>query len=297
LLREFRTSVTTTPTGALWVEWTGFTYALTGGTQYYLLFRNMNGVPASNYGTIQTSNAETWPPATTGSTTSPFGGWTRAKTTDGGATYGTIYNNVNLSLRLQYSDGTYEGMPIQAAGAQTATGTAVYANREAGAVFTIPANATYRIACVALGAGGSGGTPTGNARLRLYNGVTLLATSVENWPKARFGSSYYAQGCFSSVQTVAGGSTVRVVLSETTQSDAAANYFATYANPVEDSAESKALMPFAGSLKFTYTTDSTASPVVFTDTDTLIVPFALLLDTESGPFAAQSGGTGRVVSN
>jgi hypothetical protein len=288
-------TVTATPAGALVVEWTGFSLAITGGTQYRALIRNMNAVPGTNYPTFRWGGGGSWPPGIVTSGAAGGGiGWVKGVTTDAGATWAMSQSSAP-SLRLEYSNSTYEGIPISNVSIDA---NHVYANREVGAVFTTPANATLNVRCASLFQVAEAGTPTGLSRIRLYNGVTLLATSTTTWgPGAVSLSGGWFTGCFSSTQAIAGGSTVRVVLSETSQSDGSSNYYYLFTYTVFNDANSKALMPFDGSLKETYTTDSTASPVAFTDTDTLLVPFALLLDTE-GPFAAgaaATGGTGRVV--
>jgi hypothetical protein len=292
-IRDATATVTTTPTGALWVEWTGLTKSLTGGTQYRGILRNMNAVPASNYAAFQTLAQYTWPVAIglSGSATIA-NGWSVVWSADAGATWGS--GPGFSAIRLEYAGSLFEGIPIQNIAIETTN--MVYAAREVGDVFTTPANAIWNVRGACMWMTTKAGTPTGNAQVRLYDGVTLLATTVSTWPAGAAANGWYC-GYFSANQVVAGGSTLRVVLSETTQSDTSSNAYRVHQYTIENTAGSLALMPFAGTLQMTYTTDSTASPVVFTETATKIVPFALLLNTD-GEFAATSGGgvLGRVVS-
>ena len=286
-------TVTTTPTGALWVEWTGLTKSLTGGTQYHGILRNMNAVPASNYATFQTLAQYTWPVAVGGGAAATASGWSVTWSADAGATWGS--GGGISAIRLEYAGSLYEGIPIQNIAAETTN--MVYAARGVGDVFITPLNATWYVRCACMWMTTKAGTPTGNAQISLYNGVTLLATTTSTWPAGAVGAYGWYCGYFSADQTVAGGSTLRVVLNETTQADTSSNAYRVHQYTVENTAGSLALMPFGGTLQMTYTTDTTASPVVFTETATKIVPFALLLNTD-GEFAATSGGgvLGRVVS-
>jgi hypothetical protein len=253
----------------------------------------MNAVPASNYAAFQTLAQYTWPVAIglSGSATIA-NGWSVVWSADAGATWGS--GPGFSAIRLEYAGSLFEGIPIQNIAIETTN--MVYAAREVGDVFTTPANAIWNVRGACMWMTTKAGTPTGNARVRLYDGVTLLATTVSTWPAGAAANGWYC-GYFSANQVVAGGSTLRVVLSETTQSDTSSNAYRTHQYTIENNADSKALMPFGGTLQMTYTTDSTASPVVFTETATKIVPFALLLNTD-GEFAATSGGgvLGRVVS-
>jgi hypothetical protein len=292
-IRDATATVTTTPTGALWVEWTGLTKSLTGGTQYRGILRNMNAVPASNYAVFQTLAQYTWPVSVgVGSTASVVNGWGYGTSTDAGATWSS---GLGFSaIRLEYAGSLYEGIPIQSIVIETTN--MVYAARGVGDVFTTPSNATWYVRGACMPISTKSGTPTGNAQISLYNGVTWLATTVSTWPAGAATTGWYC-GYFSADQTVAGGSTLRVILNETTQADTSSNAYRVHQYTVENTAGSLALMPFAGTLQMTYTTDTTASPVVFTETATKIVPFALLLNTD-GEFAASSGDgvMGRVVS-
>jgi len=290
-IRDATATVTTTPTGALWVEWTGLTKSLTGGTQYRPILRNMNAVPASNYATFQTLAQYTWPVTVGVGSGTIASGWSVVWSADAGATWGS--GGGFSAIRLEYAGSLYEGIPIQNIAVETTN--MVYAARGVGDVFITPSNATWyvRAACMPMTA--KAGTPTGNAQISLYNGVTLLATTTSTWPAGAATNGWYC-GYFSTNQTVAGGSTLRVVLNETTQADTSSNAYRVHQYTVENTAGSLALMPFAGTLQMTYTTDTTASPVVFTETSTKVVPFMLLLNTD-GEFAATAGGgTGRVVS-
>lgn len=286
-------TATGTPTASAWLEWTGFTTGLTAGTRYWLIFKNANASPGTHnftyrYGTTQTAPVPII--STQGTTAAGAWGWNKLHSTDGGSTWVTAIPNV-FGWRLEYSDGSFDGLPYSNI-VIGAAATWVYGNREVGVLVTTPNNATLNIKGVAFLAN-KVGTPTGSLRARLYNGVTLLATSANSIPATFVGTGNPAHAWefyFATTQSVAPGSSLRVVLSETTQSDTSSNVYRSYEYTVENDANSRALCPF-GNCQQTITTDATANPVVFSETNTVFTPFALILDSD-GEFAATSGGGG-----
>lgn len=283
---DVSTTVTAIPAAAAWLEFTGFTTALAAGTQYRIILQNLTATPASNYPTLIYSATSASPIA---ASQGGGNGWGEGSSTNSGSSWTTTAGIIPFT-RLEYSDGTFEGLPFESAIASTEL---IYAAREGGAVFTTPSNTTLNVrgACLALSARTS--TPTGLARIRLYNGVTLLDTGLTTWGNGPLTAAGIYCTYFPTTHAITGGSTVRVVLSETSNADDSSKAFRFYSYTIENDANSKALMPFNGTLKQTYTTDSTANPVVFSDTDTLVPPVLLLLDSE-GPYANPC--VGRVIT-
>jgi hypothetical protein len=167
------TTVTTLPTGAAWVEFTGLSQSITGGVRHWLVFKNNTATPASNNLTLACGNASDnmGPPFSVNFATSGNGGMQqRGSTTNSGSTW-TMEVGGWAHLWLEFNDGTYCGWPIQSF-AWGGTGSAVYSSREVGVVYTTPNNnvTTNIIGCVIPCA--RTGTPTGALRARLYTGST-----------------------------------------------------------------------------------------------------------------------------
>jgi len=265
-LIESRNTVTTTPTGAAWVEVTGYTgtSALTAGTLYALVISNANGTPSTNNFTVRwTTNSQTTSLGSLGAW-----GWAKKHSTDGGTTYATAVGFVG-GIRLEFSDATFIGIPVENASV-TAVGDGVYADRELGVKFTTPADVRKRVRRIGTRINVFN-TPTGQPRYRIYRGTALVGTS-EPAPQ-RSTTNYLILPVLSTV--ILEPSTIyRVVLGETTQSDASTNRFNLYEYTVENNANSKALMPFGGWVK-TYW-DGTQ----WIDTDTSSLIFFMELDTE-----------------
>src|ERR1035437_8160192 len=107
---ESRSTVTTTPTGAGTVEYTGFTAtsALTADTQYFLVFPNSNtAVLTIQFGAQYSSNGY----AGGGGQASGTYGWSKVGSINSGAAWTTAPMSMVAGIRIQYSDGTFEGTP------------------------------------------------------------------------------------------------------------------------------------------------------------------------------------------
>jgi hypothetical protein len=278
---DARTSVTATPTGALWVEFTGFTFNPTAGSPYWRLLRNMAAVPETNYPTYR------W------LTYSPVNFFNniniKQSTTDGGATWGSAVLNI-AGQRIEAPAGVYAGWPISADTTDGAN--IVYQTREVAAYLTTPANARLRVRGLAMIVRESG-SPTGAARFRLYSGTTpsLIDTTTSILPANLSTDPRWVVAYFSSTHIIEPGTVLSVALGEETNSDTSANYYYVLSSTIENDANSKALAPFGGIQTNYYNGSSWAL------TDTLLPHFLLILDTD-GEFAVTSsgGGTGRVVS-
>lgn len=287
---EARTSYTTDPpTAGTWIEFNGFTgtSALTAGTQYWFVARNNNGTPASNFPTYSYGDTNTGCAPTFGSGIAY--GWHVRISTDGGSTWAASTAANICGIRIEYSDGSFEGTPFQAFGS-TAQASSVFANREVGNVFTSFANSSMNVRGIAFYLSKTG-TPTGLLRFRLYNNTTLLGTT-NSIAVSNVSANMWIPAYFTSVIAIpANTANIRAVISETTQSDTNTNCFRPFEYTIDNDANSRTLMAFDGTCFKTTTTDSTATPPVFSDTNTAIVPFCLILDT-TGEFASTGGAAG-----
>lgn len=273
---ETRATVTTTPTGAAWVEVTGFTTALTAGKVYGIVIKNANGTPASNNFTVR------WlTDISTRITGTSAIGWRKASSTDSGSTYGSSVTQVG-GVRLEFSDTSVCGIPVSDI-SNTLAGDGIYSGRELGVKFTTPADAKLRVKAVTARVHITG-TPTGLLRFRLYQGTSLVASTATfgNWQ-----STQEVIGVFASVQVLEASTLYRVVLAKDAgDANSSSNRVNLYELTVENDAASKALLPFGGWVK-TYWDGAS-----WTDTDTSALMCGLLLDTSDAFDATSSGGGG-----
>jgi hypothetical protein len=273
-------------TGAIaaagWYDWTGFTTALTANQQYWLVWKNVNGTPASNNVTFR------W---LTGNVASFLGGssnnrqaWGQATSTTSGVSWSN--NPGRYAGRIAYADGSYDGIPtsnVTSAG----SGDGVYAARESGMKFTSPANGVLKVAGLAMLVAAKTGSPTGSPRLGLWTGTTpSLVAYTNSLPATAISGVQWVYSYFASTQTLQPGTVCRVTLGETAQSDAVGNRWNNQEITWDSDANSLALLPFGGTCRKTYFDGSST----WTDTAGSLFGFALLPDT-AGEFGS-GGGTG-----
>ena len=271
------------------IVFNGFTGSYTAGTQYWVIIKNANGTPASNYLTVyggpQASSA-------IGLTSIPALTWGSMTSTDSGSTWGNTINYNVWGLRLDWSDGTHDGF-LATNGNQTSGSNGVFAANQIGVKFTLPANVTLQVTGVSMWLNREVGTPTGNLQYCIYTGSTTTPTLLAHTngvAHAQFaGLTTTNQGwlrqSFTSTQTIAGGTTVRVTMCESTQSDSSSNRWDTVFYTIDGNAASEALTPWGATVETT-----SSDGITFTDTATAILPFALILDGAT-PWTAVSRQT------
>lgn len=211
--------------------------------------------------------------------------------TNSGGAWTATHNGI-AGYRLQFSDGTYDGLPVQAIvqGADKAYGP----SNEVGVQFTMPAGPTYNVRGAAFFVQ-QAGSPTGNVIYKLYQNGAYVATTLGVAPGDPFASSGYGYvpDYFSSDITLNPGDVVTLTLADSA-TDTSSNYFLhrceyQFATDVN----TQALMPFEGTLKKVTTTNGSSGSPTFATTATSIFPFALLLDT-AGEFAVTGAGVPRI---
>lgn len=254
-------------------QFTGFALALTAGTQYWAVFKNVNGTPAANNVTwrfgLQGTNGAMAP------TASNLWGWNKVHTTNSGGAWATGRAADVFGLRLDFSDGTAAGEPVNSANL-TASANGVFGSRELGVTFTNPGNAVWNVRGIGMYVG-KVGAPPGNVRFRLYQDTTLLATSTVIPPgNIVSGFVLYVFAYFGAAVPIRPGATVRAVIGTDGAGDAA-NYFNTTEYNIANDPVAEALFPFSLHKSFF---DGSA----WTDTVTVVTPVALLLDS-NGEFA------------
>lgn len=263
-----------------WNSITGYTTSLTAGTTYWIVARNMNSTPASNYFTIgRRALSVSGYGLSINSNTGTQGGWMSASTTDSGANWSRSTNT--MAAVIVFSDGTREGFPIVGAG----TSCQVYSSRECG--LHIRTGSTGLRVTGASAMVSRTGTPTGSARFRLYEGTgntrTLVATSQST---TNTGTVGHTQMWFTSTVILKAWTWYTLVLSETTQSDTSTNRFNMGGYALRSEHASLFHSMLGAATKYSSTTDGGST---WTDTNDEISYVAFLLDTFL-PYLTPSGG-------
>lgn len=264
--------------GVGWLEWTGFTQALTANTQYWIVWRNLNASPAANYVTFRSGGANSAPGYMRGNNTT-FG-YLRKTSTDGAATWASPSGNI-VGFRLEFAGGTFKGIAASDATAAV-VGFGVYADREAGAKFTTPGNARLNVTGLTFLVSKTA-TPSAGLRFRLYQGTTLLATTFI-LPQVNVGAGFWNTAYFAAPVVLEPNTSYRIVMGEDTNADASTIRYNLYEYTLENNADSKALMPFGGTWQRTYWNGAT-----WADDDTAAPAAGLILESDA-PFVASGGG-------
>jgi hypothetical protein len=269
------TSTTVIQSG-LWYTWSGYAGVTTSGKMYWLVLKNKNAAPTTNYAVLKswTSQVTAPMPLITGVGTQVVQGVT--------ATYNTAaWNSTgNIGIfKIYYSDnGKYQGYPLT--GYSVDSTNTVYSGAAVGSVF-ITSSASMSVSCITMQTTTKMGTPTGNLQFQIYAGssgtLSLLGTTD---PAPSFSNSGYpATACFESPVIVPANTTIRVVMSETSSNDTSANAYRTYYMTYDSTPGSPGLMPFGGTLQETYCPSAGGCTAAsqWRQTNYRFVPFELLL--------------------
>lgn len=261
---------TATITASGLYDFAGFTTALTAGQQYWIVFKNGSGSPASNYCTFLTANASLLPTLGAASFT---GFWGVGSSTNSGSTWSC---SAHTNLRVAYANGSFDGIVFT--GTPFRSNDLVYGSRESGVVLKTPDNASLNVCGIAMQIVQGAGTPTGKVRFGLWEGATPANAGYTNANPAVMDGAQpgWAFAYFPSTITVPSGTVLRVTLAETSNADGSANAYRLDEIPTDPDSNSLALLPFGGSLRKTYFdgtawTDDSPSGGIF--------GFALLLNT------------------
>jgi hypothetical protein len=275
------TTLTITSTGVK--EWTGFTYELTPGVQYYILFKNTHETPATNNITMRYPYS-----AVSKSIFGDHVGYSISKnsTANSGTSWSTSAG-VGC-LRVEFSDGSVFGMPFHNVSGQFSPGQCYGAGQyQSGAKFRTPANATLRVAGVTMRIYRAN-SPTGDLKAVLRFGATVVESITV--PASKFlPAGHSIAFFFTSIQEIPPNTDVIVSL-KNTATDSSMAYYAPLCAYVFDDAASKGLLPFADGVNTfwqrVYTTDSGSTWTADNTTAPLI---ALILDS-AGEFGQTNQG-------
>ncbi len=275
------TPALTAPNLGLLVSFTGISQAVTAGTLYWAVLKNLNATPATNF--------PNWRYALTGTVSRLNRDFNGATSTNSGGAWTGLGLGVGCQ-RIDYLDGASDGAPLLQVGAGFA-GMEAYDTREVGSMFTLPANVAPLVRGIAI-ASFKAGSPTGNMRFQLYQDTTLLGTTA-TIPPGRVSNPVTGGDAlpllFAAPISVPAGALVRLTVGTTTGGDAS-NYYSPILSPISNDATSKALLPFqaGGGIVSTYFNGST-----WAQNDTLIPQMALVLDSDTDfnpPWPRRPGG-------
>ncbi len=290
-------SAAAVPASGNWMTWSGLSGSYTAGTPYWCVWKNTNASPGSHFPTYRYHDgaARASPLGDFSNSnlnnTIPMFGWNKVHTLNSGTAWASGPASGVGGLRLGFSDSTYDGFPIQTSTRPSSgtTGDRAFGTQEVGVRFNVPAGATWNVRGAAFPIIKTS-TP-GNLRYRLYQGVTLMATSlaVPATNIVTANGDWYSSFFSSAVAMVSTNNPYRIVFGDATAGDANTVGYNTQIYAFENDAPSLALKPMNGTVQKTITADNTAGPVVFSDTATDVLPFALLLDT-LGELTGASGG-------
>lgn len=268
------------------VAFTGYTSTLTVGTRYWMVFKNLNATPASNFPTIGYHPSNAYPTAVLGNNV--VGGWAKRHTTNSGVSWAAGNVGGCCGLMLTYDAGStpqYDGIAYDTGANITATDL-VYSTRELGMKFTTPTVGKFRVSGLSFLVY-RGGSPTQGVRFRIYEGTTLLdTTNVLQASSFSGGIALYATAFFNSPIELTPGVAHRVVISEPTQSDTSSNYYSSFRYTLFTNTGASSLLPFNGTVQETYYDGSS-----WTDTSGRLMPFIIHLDQEQ-EITGNSGGGG-----
>lgn len=261
-------------TAGTWITFT-FSQALTAGVQYHFVLRNLAGTPASNFPTFAFFDVNV--KFATGTSTNSLYGWLKRQSADSGATWAGTKAHGICGMRVKYSDGTYEGIPVSAVTLSAASTATIYSGRKRGVLYTPEVGVALQVKGVMFNVGKNSTAPTGNLQCEIYdvaNGNALVGTTTSvanaNFPASvGSGSTPFP---FTTPIYLIGGRQYRIVLAETTQSDTSANYFTFYTFTKDSDSGSTALFVDDGVTYF----DGTSWADDLTQTNFY---WALLLDT------------------
>lgn len=271
-------TITTLPTGANIVEATGFSYALTAGTQYWAVIKCPNAgagryITTRRYTVVRNE-------AVVGNT-SGFG-LNFATTTDG-STW-TVTPQAAGVISIEYSDASLSGPLIYGSWQSSGVYGAGASKRHDGFFMTTPSGPSVKIRGAFINVVKTG-SPTGTLTATLRVGGSTYS-SVNSIPSGQVASGmnifYFPE------TTVAGGTGIMVTLDNSAE-DSSGNTYKVGSFIFRNDSADLSLAPFG--LRLTTSTDNAAT---WTETGEYVVLGGLLMDVSS-PFSAAASGGGAYV--
>lgn len=277
-------ALSSAPTATTWMTWSGFTTVLSADTQYWLVIKNAETLPATQNATWQLVTGLQAPQGnSSGAVQGGSFGYSAKYCIDGSTwTSGGSGYVPALGWKIGFSDGTYIGVPINQGLADTAD--PVYSSNETGVQFTIPSLwPTINISDLWFFVSNAGTSPAGGLRYRIYTGGSpALQGTSQTIPTVNYKLGWN-HAHFDTPVAVAPNTVLTFTLGAVSGGDSS-NYFRPYYYPVENSASSASLMPF-GNIKSAYYNGSTWSTSALK-----FIPFSMQLANGNEFTVAASGG-------
>lgn len=259
-----------------------FSQSLTAGTTYWFVLKNLNSTPTTNTISIRVSNSFLlMSHLQLGSSAAlPF---SKRQTADGGSTWTTLPVAGVACFRWDFSDGTSDGFPISAAsnpsGANRAFGVGELGNR-----FRTPKNAKMRVRSVVMPVSRAGTGPTSGVVAKLYQGTTLLGTSLTTQNAIVSSSTSSVPFLFGTTVTLEGDTVYRLAFAAASADGTSSNAWTTIEiGYLDNSAATLSCFPLEAMW-------SRFDGTNWTDDDTRFIPFLIYLDPDVDFDAAASGG-------
>lgn len=283
---------TSIPASAGRLEATGFTTALTEGAQYWIVIKNLNGVPGTNNISVMYHAAATL----AGFSNTAVGSWGAVGTQTSGAAWATNVVPRTGGLLVGYSDSTWDGMPSRGYSlANVIAGTAsqqIYGTRAHGVKFNgLVSGITYRLGYVQTQLR-KVGSPNA-VRCRIYNASGTLVATSRSVPAAQVttgsGGNAIRFEFTTPAELSAAGAPYRALIDQESAGGSSANYYTMgFFYCLDTSAEAVALGPMNGTWCHGYTQDITAGTPTWVDTTDTWPLMALGL--AEPPFLSVSAG-------
>lgn len=277
---ETRCTVTSTPTGAAWVEVTGFTTALTQNTPYHLVVLNADAAPTTNF--FQTNSLTTTNGALGANGWNLNGGYQLQTSTNGGLSWTAAQRLPGYVI--EYSDGTREGFAYK-----SATTMQIYGTRKGGLEITIAPNGPHLAFRGIIASVAKTGSPT-SLKLSVLKGTgnsrTAICTPTGNIAGALMGTGRHTvlAWCAEGRVLVSPGDTISIVGETTNTSDASTNR--TNFGIVQLWSQDSDLMSTGYRLRSVFSTDGGST---WSTTSDEFAQLALILD-DTRPLQSISGG-------
>lgn len=239
---------TTTLASSTWIQWDGFSTSLTAGTPFWVVLKNLQGTPASNYPTMRGVYPVSHMSMGSGWSSNPHYGSIVLQSTNSGSTWPNA-GYAFAGYQLIFSDGTSFGMPFSDFSTPNEY---VYrsggVSREWGFKFTSPANAAIAIKGASLDCFNVGGAVAGPYAFRLYTGSSpttcVLAAQTIGVPSKSLTAHQPIMDYFASPVVVQPGTVCRMVLADTSNTGATGNMY--MYQFTADPLISASLLPFNG---------------------------------------------------
>jgi hypothetical protein len=278
-------TLTTALTGGMFIEWAGFNDSVTRSVQHWIVVKNCNATPGTNYPIIVRDANALSPSRYIGE----YGtGDSYRCSNDGGATWAACSGaSKPPGFVVECAEGFSFGWPIelQSGAAASSSGGAkkAYDVNEVGFMFTTPADAKLKILGVTCDIAKQG-TPTGAVKYRLYNGTTHVADTDTMSAANMVTSGGHRRLFFSSAQELAANTSYRISVASLGAGDSSSNAYGLGYVTFENDAESLALKPFGGTMQYTAYNGSSWSQTAAQ------TPLCSVILDNSDYFGTQAGG-------